>query len=256
MHLKSEEIIRLELDYSTGDIPPPFSHSYKLRLSFEKSFVNTQLDITYLHREDLSEEEILSEGFTLDDNFKFVGEIPKVWEGPFRKLYSSSKWSNQRQLGEEGGMRVLAKDRHGKLVRGIPSNQNEWNYLAQECIQAVYEVSKKESPLTIRYKAIENDKSWMYEMTVKFATRKIELNINRTPVTLEWDEAKELLAHIFLPDYDYEMAKASEPTKRGIYIDVGDGLWHDFRNGVINLDDSFDAKRKIQETFEKLNQLL
>lgn len=255
MHLKSDDIIRLELDYTTGDIPPPFNHVYKLKLSFERNFVNTQFEIQYLHREELSEAEILNEGFTLDDDYKFVGEIPKLWEIPFKKLYAQTKWSNQKQLGDEGGVKILAKDIHGKLVRSIPGNQTEWQYLAQEFIQAIYEVSKREAPLTIRYKSISSDHVWMYEMTVKFATRKIDLRLNGSPLPMEWEEAKELLSNIYLPDYDYEIAKASEPTKRGTYMDVGDGLWHDFSQGIYNLDEGFDAKSQIMNAFEKLNSL-
>ncbi|EON76091.1 hypothetical protein ADIS_3219 [Lunatimonas lonarensis] len=255
MHLKSDDIIRLELDYSTGDIPPPFNHVYKLKLSFEKTFVNAQFEIQYLHREELSEADIINEGFTPDDDFRFVGEIPKVWESPLKKLYAQTKWSNQKLLGEEGGVKVLAKDIHGKLVRSIPNNQTEWQYLAQEFIQAIYEVSKREAPLTIRYKSISPEKVWMYEMTIRFATRKIDLRLNGASVHMDWEDAKELLSNIFLPDYDYEIAKASEPTKKGTYIDVGDGLWHDFSQGIYNLDESFDAKSQIKNTFEKLNQL-
>lgn len=255
MHLKSEDIVRLELEYSSGETPPPFSHVFKIKLSFEKNFVNTQFEINYTHREDLSETDIVSEGFTLDDDFRFVGEVPQVWQAPFKKLYSQSKWSNQKSLGEEGGIKVLAKDRHDKLVRGIPSNQGEWLYLAQEFIQAIYEVSKKEAPLTIRYKVIEEKKVWLYEMHVKFSIRKIDMKLNGSEIPLEWEKAKELLASIYLPDYDYAIGKASEPTMIGSYIDCGDGIWHDFRTGVFNLDDSFDAKGDIQRTFENLNQL-
>jgi hypothetical protein len=255
MHLKSDDIIRLELDYSTGDTPPPFNHVYKLKLSFEKNFVNAQFEVQYLHREELSEADIINEGFSPDDDFRFVGEIPKVWESPFKKLYAQTKWSNQKQLSDEGGIKVLAKDIHGKLVRSIPSNQLEWQYLAQEFIQAVYEISKREAPLTIRYKSISPEKVWMYELTVRFATRKIDLMQNGASVPMEWEDAKDLLSNIFLPDYDYEIAKASEPTKRGAYIDVGDGIWHDFSHGIFNLDEAYDAKGQIRNIFEKLNQL-
>ncbi|HSI77132.1 MAG TPA: hypothetical protein VK957_14625 [Lunatimonas sp.] len=256
MHLKSEDIIRLEIDYQTGEVPPPFSHIFKLKLSFEKSFVNTQFEITYTDREELSEEEIINEGFTENDDFKFVGEIPKIWQREFLSLYSSSKWSHQKMLGPEGGIKILAKDLHGKIVRSIPLNAEEWYYLTQEYIQAIYEVSKREAPLLIRYKEVESEKVWMYELTFKFSVRKIEIRINGALQELDWESAKDLLANIFLPDYDYGVAKASEPTKRGSYIDCGDGLWHDFRTGVFNLDDSFDAKGKIQEEFKKLNHMI
>lgn len=255
MHLKSDDIIRLELDYDAGTVPPPFSHVFKLKVSFEKNFINTHFEIHYTDREELTEEEILNEGFTLDDDYSFIGEIPKVWEKPFKTLYSQSKWSNKKTLDPSGGMKILAKDVHGQITRTIPGNQEEWQYLAQEYIQAIYEINKKEAPLTIKYKVIDRDgEEISYELTVRFSTRRIELYINGKAKEVGWEEAKPLLSYIFLPDYDYGIAKQTPPKKRGTYIDCGDGFWHEFGKGVINIDDSFDAISRIKDGFMKLNQ--
>jgi hypothetical protein len=255
MHLKSEDIIRLEIDYDSGVLPPPFSHIFKLKVGFEKSFINTQLDIQYTDREELNEEEIINEGFTLNDDYSYIGEIPTVWAQPLKSLYARSKWSHKKTLDTEGGIKVLAKDLHGKVTRTIPNNQQEWLYLAQEVIQAVYEINKKEAPLTIRYKVIEaNHQELSYELTVRFATRKIDLTINGEAKELAWEDSKPLLSYIFLPDYDYEVAKESPPSKKGAYIDCGDGFWHEFGKGIINIDASFDAVSRVREEFMKLNQ--
>ena len=151
MHLKTEDIIRLGIEFDPGVIPPPFSHTYKIKTGFEKDFVNTQFDITYTDREELSEEEIYDEGFTPDDDYSYKGELPKVWEAPFKALYSKTTWADKKVLDENGGIKILAKDRHGKIVRGIPINNQDWQYLAQEFIQAIYEINKKEAPLTLQY---------------------------------------------------------------------------------------------------------
>ncbi len=256
MHIKSEEIIRLEIEYHSGAIPPPYCHQFKIKLVFGKNFVNTQFDIKYLDRDELSEDEIRNEGFTPNDDLNFVGELPKQWEPLLKNLYSNSKWSHQKMLDDDGGIKVLAKDKHGKIVRGIALNPREWLYLSQELIQGIFEISKKEAPLQIRYKEIEPQKTLLYELTFKFATRKFTINLNGTETTLDWEEAKVLLTNIFLPDYDYGVATSSEPTKPGRYIDCGDGFWHEFGEGIINLDEGFDAKKKIQEEFERLNRLL
>lgn len=256
MHIKSEEIIRIEIEYHSGEIPPPYCHQFKIKLVFGKNFVNTQFDIKYLEREELSEEEIRNEGFTPDDDYSFVGELPKLWEPLLKKLYSNSKWSHQKMLDDEGGIKVLAKDKHGKIVRGVALNPEEWLYFSQELIQGIYEISKKEAPLQIRYKVIEPQKTRLYELTFRFATRKFLFSINGRETILEWEEAKALLSNIYLPDYDYGIASSSEPTKIGKYIDCGDGFWHEFGEGVINLDEGFNAKQKIQEEFERLSQLL
>jgi hypothetical protein len=255
MHLKSDEIIRLEIEYDSGTVPPPFSHVFKLRVSFEKRFINTQFDLQYTDREDLPEEEILNEGFTLDDDYSYIGEIPKVWEQSFKTLYSKSNWSNKKMLDTSGGIKVLAKDRHGQITRTIPTNQEEWQYLAQEYIQAIYEINKKEVPLTLRYKIIPQEgEETNYELTVRFSTRKIDLVVNGETKEADWEETKPLLSYIFLPDYDYGAAKENPPTKNGTYIDCGDGFWHEFGKGIVNIDDSFDAVSGIKEGFMKLNQ--
>lgn len=255
MHLKSDDIIRLEIEYDSGTIPPPFSHTFKLKIGFEKDFLNTQLDLHYTDRDEVTEEEIFSEGFTLNDDYNFIGEIPGVWGKPFKTLYSKSKWSNKSSLEDEGGIRLLAKDIHGKIARTIPTNQEDWHYLSQEYIQAIYEVNKKEAPLTVRYRQVNKQGQITdYELTVKFSVRKIELLINGSPQKAEWEESKSLLSYVFLPDYDYDLAKENPPTKRGAYIDCGDGFWHEFGKGVINIDDSFDAVSKIKDEFMKLNQ--
>ena len=255
MNLKSDDIIRLELEYDSGILPPPFSHTYKLRVGFDKNFVNAQFDLHYTDREEISEEEVFDEGFTLDDDYSYVGEVPKIWEQPFKTLYSQSSWSNKKTLDPPGGIKVLAKDIHGKIIRAIPSNQEAWQYLAQEFIQAIYEINKKEAPLRIQYLIIDaRRQKTLYQMTMRFSTRSIDLTVNGNPKEMDWETPKELLAYIYLPDYDYGMAMDSEPTKPGTYIDSGDGFWHEFGKGIFNIDEAFDAVSKIKEEFIKLNQ--
>jgi hypothetical protein len=255
MHLKSDDITRLEIEYDSGSVPAPFSHVFKLKVSFEKNFINTLFDIHYTDREGLSKEEIQNEGFNMEDDYTFVGEIPKVWEQPFKTLYSRSKWSSKKSLDLSGGIKLLAKDFHGQITRTIPQNQQEWLYLAQEYIQAIYEINKKEAPLTLRYLVIDPDGTKILnQLTVKFSIRKIEFTVNGKEKEAGWEETKPLLSYVFLPDYNYELAHESPPTKEGNYIDCGDGVWHEFGKGIVNIDNSFDAVSMIKEEFMKLNQ--
>lgn len=252
MHLKTEDLTRLEIEFDSGSIPPPYSHTFKLRISFEKNFLNTQLDLHYTGREDLEDEEILEEGFSLSDDYSFLGEIPKVWETPFKDLYSESKWTSKKFDDQEGGVKILAKDIHGKISRTIPINQNDWQLLAQDYLQAIYEISKKEAPLSIKFYAQDQNGIHDISFTVKFSIRKIEALTDGKSKEADWVETKTLLANIFLPDYDYSQAKTSKPTKRGYYIECGDGYWHELGKGVVNIDNSFDAVAKIKEGFLKM----
>ena len=252
MHLKTEDLTRIEIDFDSGSIPPPFSHTFKLKISFEKTFLNIQLDLEYTHREDMGDEEILDEGFTLEDNYNYVGELHQAWEKPMKNLYVSSKWSNKKLDNDEGGVRLLAKDLHGKITRTVPLNQEEWQYMAQEIIQAIYETSKKEAPLIINFLKIAHEETLEIALTMRFSVRKALATINGKEKELNWEKTKELLSFVFLPDYDYDQAREGKPTKRGIFIDCGDGLWHEFGKGIYNIDSSYDAVSKIIEGFLKL----
>ncbi|MFO7826214.1 MAG: hypothetical protein R6V72_19925 [Cyclobacterium sp.] len=253
MHLKSDDITRLEIEYITGEVPPPFSHVFKLKMSFGKNFVNTQFDIQYTGRENLNPEEITDEGFTMADDYSYKGEIPNLWENIFKKLYSSSKWSNQKALGDKGGIKILAKDIHGKITRDIPLNQDEWYLTCQDFIQAIYEISKKEAPLCIRYKSIHPSQEINIDLLFRFSIRKVEAKVNNQVKSMEWEKGRDLASLIFIPDYDYGLAREEAPTQEGQYLDCGDGLWHNFETGIINLDEEFDAKEKIMEAFKELS---
>ncbi|NHE56729.1 hypothetical protein [Cyclobacterium plantarum] len=252
MHLKSDDITRLEIEYVTGEVPPPFSHVFKLKMSFGKNFVNTQFDIQYTGRENLSPEEITDEGFTMADDYSYKGEIPKLWEQIIKKLYSASKWSNQKALGDKGGIKILAKDIHGKITRDIPLNQDEWYLTCQDFIQAIYEISKKEAPLCIRFKSIRPTQEIKIELLFKFSVRKVEAMVNDQVQTLDWEKGRELASLIFIPDYDYGSAMEEEPKQIGEFLDCGDGLWHNFEKGIFNLDQEYDAKGKVLMAFKEL----
>lgn len=251
MHLKTEDLTRIEIEYDSGAMPPPYSHIFKLKIGFGKHFLDTQLDLVFTDRDEISDDEIINEGFTMDDDYHFQGEIPKVWEKPLRELYSKSKWSNKK-LDEEGGIKLLAKDSQGQIVRTIPLNQEDWQYFSQDYIQAIYEITQKEAPLTIQYLIREKGTVNEISLTVKFSVRKIEARVNGVSKEADWDESKELLSFIFLPDYDYGIATESKPNQKGEFIECGDGFWHDMQKGVINIDDSFDAVGKIKKGFLKL----
>ncbi|EOZ95603.1 hypothetical protein A33Q_2965 [Indibacter alkaliphilus LW1] len=251
MHLKTEDLTRIEIEYDSGIIPPPYSHIFKLKIGLGKNFLNTHLDLHYTDREDLSEEEIFEEGFSLNDDYQFQGEVPKVWESPLKELYANSKWSNSKS-NDQGGVSIIAKDTHGKIVRSVPLNQQDWQFFAQDYIQAIYELNKKEAPLRINYLINDEKNSKEISLTVKFSIRKVEVLVNNKAQEMRWEDAKKLLANIFLPDYDYDQASEQKPKQKGEFIDCGDGYWHNMKKGVFNIDDSFDAVSRIIAGFRNL----
>lgn len=251
MHLKAEDLSSLEIEFDSGMVPPPYSHIFKLKIGFGAKAMETSLDLIYTDREELTQEEIFDEGFSLDDDFHFNGEISKIWEKPLKDLYSKSKWANNL-LDQEGGINIVAKDRQGKKTAHIPQNQQDWQIIAQDLIQAIYETSKKELPLSLRYLMRTKTEETMIHLTVNFSIRKVEIKTNGKFKEGAWDKTKDLLSYVFLPDYDYSKAKQQVPNHPGHFIDCGDGYWHEIGKGVVNIDNSFDAVSKIKEGFQNL----
>jgi len=240
----------LILEYDSGIVPPPYSHVFHMNLDWSENALKTLLELHYTDREDLSEQEILDEGFTLDDDFRFDGDLGKVWTKPIQELLSSSKWSGKSL--DEGGIRIGILENGKVKDYKTPANQEEWQLLAQDLIQAIYESTNREAPLKVNYRNVTSDQTEDCSITVLFSNREVIFEKAGMKRNINWEYAIQLMKLVFTPDYHYDIAKESAGTKRGQYIDCGDGYWHQLGKGVVNIDPSFDAVGKIQEGFEDL----
>ncbi|WP_026956953.1 hypothetical protein [Algoriphagus vanfongensis] len=238
------------LEYDSGIVPPPYSHVFHLTLDWSDGKLLTILELHYTDREDLTEQEILDEGFTTNDDYSYHGPLSAVWAKPVQELMSSSKWSAKSL--DEGGIRIGILDQGKVKDYKTPANQEEWQLMAQDIIQAIYESNQKEAPLQVFYRNVDSEKTQDCSITVKFSNREVIFESNGQQRTINWEYAIQLMKLIFTPDYHYELAKDKAGNKRGSYIDCGDGYWHELGTGVVNIDPSFDAVGKIQEGFEDL----
>lgn len=238
------------IEYDSGIIPPPHSHIFRIAVDLNSKPLQIELELHYTEREELSEEEIFDEGFTLDDDFSFKGEIDGVWTDVVSKFYSSAKWSG-KSLTEAGiTISTIESGKTGKAK--VPADQEGWLILAQNLIQAIYETTKKELPLTVKYRWVENDSIKDCSLTVHFSNREVIFTTGNESRNLNWDYAIQLVKTIYTPDYHYDLAKEEPGKKRGSYINCGDGFWHELGKGVENIDSSYDAVGKIKEGFEIL----
>lgn len=238
------------IEFDSGIIPPPYSHVYRLSLDWSSSELLTELEIHYTDREDLTEEEILDEGFTLADDYSFKGSLDYVWKKVVSIEFEKTKWSG-RQL-EEGGLTLAALEGGGIGPAKVPADQETWQMLAQDVIQAIFETSQKEAPLTVNYRQVTNEEIEDSSLTMKFSTREAIFNLQNESRIINWEYAVQLMKMVFTPDYNYEVAKETAGTKRGSYIECGDGYWHELGKGVVNIDTSFDAVGRIKDAFENL----
>lgn len=238
------------IEFDSGIIPPPYSHVYRLSLDWSSAELTASLELHYTDREDLTEDEILDEGFTLNDDFSFKGTLDFVWKKVLSIEYEKTKWSG-RQI-EEGGLMISALENGKPGPAKAPVNQEEWQMLAQDVIQAIYETTKKEAPLTVNYRQVTNEDSTDCSITMNFSNREAVFTLKNESRIINWEYAVQLLKLVFSPDYNYEIAKETAGTKRGSYIECGDGYWHELGKGVINIDTSFDAVGRIKDGFENL----
>lgn len=252
MHPNSAKSIPtgIVLEYDSGIIPPPYSHVFRLALDWSKGSLQVQLDLHYTDRDELSEQEILDEGFTTQDDYSYQGALNKVWIKPVQELISQTKWTNKPLT--EGGIYAILDENGKSGVSKTPANQDEWQLMAQDLIQAIYESVKKELPLKVSYRLVDSSDQIDCSLTVHFADRQVIFEKKGKDRIIHWEYAIQLMKMIFTPDYHYELAKETPGSKRGAYIECGDGYWHELGKGVVNIDPSFDAVGKIKSGFEEL----
>ena len=240
----------LVLEYDSGILPPPYSHVFRLALDWSAGVLTTQLDLHYIDREELTEQEIFDEGFSLNDDYHFQGKLVPVWIKPVQHLLEDSRWTKKAM--DEGGITLSTIEQGENQGVKIPSNQEQWQLMAQDLIQAIYETEKKEAPLTIHYRKVDREEIKEISLTLHFSTREALVQREKGKATLVWEEAIELLKLVFMPDYQYDLAKEVPGTKRGSFIDCGDGYWHELGKGVVNSHASFDAVGKIRAGLDRL----
>lgn len=250
MNKSNDKINGIILDYDSGVLPPPYSNVFRLELNWKNDKLSTKLDLHYTSREDLTEEEIFDEGFTPEDDYSYEGELNPVWAKVARRQFDSAKWSGKQLT--DGGITVTPLEEGKESGSKTPIDQEAWQLLAQDIIQAIYETTKREEQLKIQYRLVTNESTKDCSITMKFSDREVTVDQGDKTKTINWEYAMELMKLIFTPDYHYELAKEIPSTKRGSYIECGDGYWHELDRGVSNIDESFDAVGMMKSRFEDL----
>lgn len=232
------ELNQLEIKFETADIlPPPFSHQILLTLDFKNDFIDTKFEIAYTYRDEISDEEILDEGFTGDEDLAWAGELSNAWKPAVLSILKETPdRPNQKALAEEQNFLEISINGN---VLGNPKNQESWEYFLNELMQAVYETYGKELPFTVTFKKIESNKlTSIFGLTLHYTDRRVEAYTDidnlRNSRSISWEEAGELIGQIFIGDFIQEKALKKEPHSVGKFISIGDGLWYEFTKSVKN----------------------
>lgn len=253
--MKLEELKHLEIKFETSDIlPPPFSHQILLTFDFKKDFIETKFEIAYTFRDELTDEEILEEGFNGEENLAWAGEISTAWQQPIFKLLAfTPEKPNKKGLREEQNFLELSIN---QKPFGNPQNQEEWEYLLQELAQTVYETYGREMPFKLVFKNLgSNNKISIFELILHYTDRKVEafteINGERASRSLPWEEASDLLGHVFIGEFLADKASKKEPQTLGKFISIGDGYWYEFTKSLRNPNGNRNYITTLYERFEE-----
>jgi hypothetical protein len=237
MSVAIDSVYKLDVFFDAGEnVPPPFHSAYHLELSLKPDALLVHFDLRYLHREELSEEEILDEGFTLQDDWSWEGALPKVWRDALEEQLRKSLWPNKPKEPQEGEpiLELQLLSQAGEvLFSGTPADVPMWEYFLQELIQAAYEVAEKEAPLQLHYKEILPSKKQInIWLSASFARREAtawQEGLEREKEkAIDWQVLKKVMKTVYLPEYHYDDATDGEPKKAGKYLETGDGIWYEF----------------------------
>lgn len=215
-------------------------------------------ELSYTERETLTEEEILEEGFSLQDDYNWEGKLPPVWHQAVEKvLQQTTKLHKQPNAGSDSAAILQIQDLEGATHEGVPDNIEAWIYFLQEMTQAVFEISRKELPLLLKYLEVSGTDDKL-ELIIQpyFSNRQLVAGVYENGKEQEkshsWEKLKPLLKAVYLPDYDASKATKQQPATPGKYIDPGEGMWYALGQAVVNPGKKYDAIGAMEKEIKKL----
>lgn len=230
----------IDVHYQTLTLPPPYSYAYDLRIVPGTQETEVRLTWHYTDRDELTEEDILEEGFTPDDDFRWQGMLPQVWIPVVDRLLDTTQLVPEATAtARDSLLTVIVTDTQGTTRTGTPNNFQHWEYRLQELVQAVYEASRREHPLRIRYLDYRPTGSLAKAtLEASFMHRRFTIMLEQATKTTTqeapWQQLSSLLEVLYLPDYHSEQSLMAQPRKQGQYVDPGDGRWYQLGHAVTN----------------------
>ncbi len=214
--------MKVKLSYQTLHLPPPFAYAYTLDMKAKEGSLQVAFDHEYLHREQISTEEIMEEGFSENDNYSWQGELPHVWLEVVQQLLSETATTNQKPEDDFQETYLHLDIVDGQINSGFPENPGDWQYKMEELIQAIYEVSGREKAF---YLCIhDQSKSSRVEIHASFVKRQLEVITKGSKRSKDWD----FLGEVFL-----ELENMSIPTdgnermtKKGMWLTFDDQAYY------------------------------
>lgn len=221
----------IKIQYQTSALQPaPYAYALEIDLKSTDKGLSYVLDLEYLDREDLSEEDILDEGFTLDDNLKLEGELPVVWREEIKFLVQKTQRTDKEELEENEDLWLLHLD--GDAF--YPKNHRQWAEITEQLRQAIVEASGLEKPLEITLVENSAKGSRTTKIVGSFAKKTLTTETDGVKKGLRWSDLNVVLRDLFSGEMLYEEASTKLPKGPGIYLNAGDDYWFELGKSYIN----------------------
>jgi hypothetical protein len=241
---------------TSANTPPPHCFEYVLSLKPSFQYLQADLQLVYTHRDGLDIEEIEDEGFTTNDDYQWSGNLEKIWREKVEELLPKTTLTNHEPTDDNDYIAIEIADDKGD-TSGFPKKATEWQYLAQELLQAVFETSGKEKSFQFSILRNTDTDSQELTLTASFRYRDVQLrrNENGTPKfrNYHWDELPTVMQTIYGPDYLSDQALPKKPLKElGTFLNFGDELWYELGKQVAEPNRSSNTLMPLRKLIEKL----
>ncbi len=226
----------LQVRYQTArSLPAPYAYFYTLVLTPLVGELGVDLTLTYPDREDMDEEELLADGFTPDDDLTWAGRLPQTWRQTMLTLADKArlKPDDEDQLSEDDEFwSVRIETLNAPTRQGRPQHTDDWQYVVQELIQAIYERAGRERPFELTYLQVSSSAAVQEtRLTASFASRTVQVftrhNQQERTRTLPWATLQRMMSAVYAPDYDPEVAQLKRPKETGHWLNLGTEEWYD-----------------------------
>ncbi len=213
-------IIRFQTNELT---PPPHAYAIEANIELNEDEITGTFEITYLGRDEMTEEELWEEGYTIHDDAKWSIDLPTPWLKHLQSIINSEKLNTKTELHETEDYWEVITDKSA----GYPSNTATWFELLNQLQQAILEQNEIEAALKMSFIRIDGADKKTYTFNASFAKRFFNRISDVDDQELGWSELDTFLKDIFSGELLPENASKKEPTKTGLYLNPGDELWYE-----------------------------
>ena len=227
---------RLQVRHQTArSLPAPYAYFYTLSARpIGTSALAVDFAITYPDRDDIDDDELIAEGFTREDDFSWAGQLPRTWLDALANVVKKSRLQplDENVLSEDDDFwEITVEITNGNRQSGQPVNSEDWQYLLQELIQAIYERLDRERPFELIYLNLSGSREQETRLVASFAERTIQLTYlddqREQRKTISWPTLQQLMAQVYKHEYSSEEAQPKRPNRAGQWLNLGADEWYE-----------------------------